>query len=183
MVDKPAPRWRTRVYERTIIHPAVAAILSGRGYEFRQEVIMPDYGRADFVGHDKNGKCLIVEAKAMCAEFGQAIMQVCDYRAQFDPDADVAIAVPAETIFQRARDVCIKRRIELIEVDVPILKSQLGNGRRSKYCHQHRFDLYADNPADVELHEYLVQLGDKNQASAWIRQALMLALEHERERA
>lgn len=105
-------------YELNVVHPAVDKWLSDHGYTYQHEVNMPDYGRADFVAIHADGHMLIVECKPTGKRYGYAIMQVMDYRAQLNPDAEVAIAVPSHTMTHEAIDVCKRRGVLLIEVEV-----------------------------------------------------------------
>ncbi len=109
------------------VKPATEKWLTDHNYSFSSEVKMPISGRADYIAYHPNGHCLIVECKSSALYIQRSIAQVLDYQTQYDQKAQAALAIPIHTISDSVRNLCQKRKLLLIELDVPAPLSKGNN--------------------------------------------------------
>ncbi len=100
------------------VHPATEAWLVEHGYTYQHHVKMPEYGIADYIAKDSDGKILVVECKVDCHSIGKSGTQALDYAQQYGVPCDTALAIPHVTVTPKARNICKRRGIILIELDI-----------------------------------------------------------------
>lgn len=156
---------KSRTYEKKVVHPVAKRWLDERGYTYKYEAPMPEYGTVDFRVATSDGE-LLVECKAGSVT-GRDVVQLLDYMRQI-PSSKGAMAVPAEAVDDRLTKICSGYGIQVIALDVPL--------RPKKEIWQHRFNLSSDDPDQACLHEFLAEIAERGDATNWIRKSLKAAM-------
>lgn len=119
VIDRfPKNRKLPRQLELKRIHPLTAMWLSHHGWHYEREVLMPEYGRADFIAYPLSGnkRPMIVECKnELGRDTGRSCAQVIDYCRQYNGFTP-ALAAPKTKISDLARNVAAYYGIFLIEL-------------------------------------------------------------------
>ena len=109
----------TKWIETYHVVPAVEEWLIERGYTWDREVIFTNGLRADFIAtYPQTGEVMIIEVKGDKYNPDKVVKQVTDYGVIYgNPNAKLAIAIPATALRESLELICEKRGIQLILLD------------------------------------------------------------------